>query len=160
MKIEDKGIEKYHLTEIDIFNLHLECQNQDSLVGYYGRKLADAKLKHERAKTARDLFEAETARRIRRKPQVYNLKRLTEGAIKEVITVEVLTSDAHEKVLKTKHTLDILEITLRRLEHRKRALSDLVYLQGQNYFAAPSVPKRLRDKMKGDREKNLYRDED
>jgi hypothetical protein len=47
---------------------------------------------------------------------------------------------------------------MKRLEHRKRLLSDMVYLQGQSYYAEPVMPKhaKMRDKVQRAREDQLH----
>jgi hypothetical protein len=144
--------------EIDIYSLHTEWVRQDRLVGYYGTKLAKAKRKHEECKTACQVFEAETARRIRRKPLRYGVKRLTESAVKEAVHLETLTSDEHSKLIEAKYEVDLYDAAMKRLEHRKRLLSDMVYLQGQSYYAEPVMPKhaKMRDKVQRAREDQLH----
>jgi hypothetical protein len=143
--------------ELDIYNLHLEWIKQDRLVGYYGAKLAKAKRKYEETHSACKVFEAETGRRIRRKPGRYGVKRLTEAAIKEVVATELLTSQEHENLIDSKYEVEMLEAAMRRLEHRKKALSDLVYLHSQQYFAQPTLPKyaKMRNKIQASREDEL-----
>jgi hypothetical protein len=33
------------------------------------------------------------------------------------------------------------------LDHRKKALENLVYLHGQSYFSAPTAPRGMKDRM-------------
>jgi hypothetical protein len=146
---DDPLPQNYQLEDIDQYRLDEEWIRQDKLVGYYGEEMAKARRKWEEAKTAVKLFEVETARRVRRKPRNFGVARLTESAIKEVVAAEVLTSVVHDKLISAQYKMELLEVVLRRLEHRKRALTDLVYLHGQSYFATPTFPKneRMRDRV-------------
>lgn len=131
---------------LDIYNLHTEWQKQDRLVGYYGKKLAQARLELEQSKAVAQVFEAETARKIRRKPKVYGVTRLTEAAIKEAVSIELLTSQTHDVVINNKYKVDLLEVAMRRLEHRKKALTDCTMLRGQQYYTNP--PKHIQNNAK------------
>jgi hypothetical protein len=146
-----------HFGELDIHNLHKEWVRQDKLVGYYGRQLAIARRRHEELKASTQVYEAETSRRIRQKPVVYGIKRPTEAAIKEAVLIEVLASKEHDRLIYAKYKVEMLEVAMRRLEHRKKAISDLVYLRGQEYFAEPKIPKdsKMRDRVDRAREERI-----
>lgn len=140
--------------DIDKYSLDEEWVRQVKQVAYFGEKLARARQKLEEAKRKTQIFEADTATNIRRKPGRYGVKRVTEAAIKEIVALETLKSTEHEEYLKIKHEYDLLEITMRTLEHKKRALTDLVTLHGQQYFSEPTVPKGKKLKSQIERHKD------
>jgi hypothetical protein len=138
----------FSFTTINKHALDDEWVNQIAAVDYYGRKLAKAKLTYDQAKATSAVFEAETSRRVRSKPKNYSVTRLTEAAIKEAVMVEVLYSTEHDALLKAKHKVDLLEATMRTLEHRKKAISDLIFLHSQQYFSAPKLPKGVTNEVR------------
>jgi len=44
---------------------------------------------------------------------------------------------AAKEVLRLRHAADVLQAAVTALDHRKKALENLVYLHGQNYFSEP-----------------------
>ena len=57
--------------------------------------------------------------------------------------------------VKTKHELDIARAASIALDHKKRALQNLVQLHGQNYFAGPKIPRTMKQ-IQEDKEKRVY----
>jgi hypothetical protein len=160
-----KNAKAFSFTTIDRYKLDTEWVDHVEMVAHYGRLLAKARLAYDQAKATTAIFEAETSRRVRSKPKNYSVTKLTEGAIKEAVTVELLYSKEHDNLLRAKHKVDILEAAMKTLEHRKKALSDLVFLHSQLYYSEPKMPKnneRMRSSIERNKDRQLHgiRDDD
>lgn len=144
MKLEDE----FH--EIDQYNLDAEWIRQPKLYWKYAKKLADARVELDRKKTAIDVLKAEIDKAIRKNPAKFGLEKITESAIVNVITERKEFQQATEEMHEAKHGVDILMAAVMTLDHRKRALENLVDLHGQNYFSEPRAKangKEAVDKM-------------
>ena len=141
------------ILDIDKTRLDEEWVNQPRQFAILAQKLADAKREIERCKAALELTEAELSRSIRKNPSKYDIGKITEGAIREVITIRT-QSEIHD-LIEARHTADELQAVVNAMDHRKRALQDLVYLFGMDYHAEPKTPrdmdlsdvKRAKDKV-------------
>jgi hypothetical protein len=89
------------------------------------------------AKAFLDVEEAEVELDVRSDPAKYKIKDVKEGAIKLRITLHTRVRNAIQSVNEVKHELDIMQARVDALEHKKRALENLVALHGQNYFSSP-----------------------
>lgn len=138
--------------EIDKTRLDEEWVKHTRLVEHYADQLADAKRDLEIAKTAYDVKEAETSLKIRKRPDRYleNVN-VTEKSIETVLTTKMAESQENEDWLDAKHRSDLLQAAMTKLEHRKKALEDLVYLWSAGYFSEPKnkyMDKEDIDRMK------------
>jgi hypothetical protein len=50
-------------------------------------------------------------------------------------------------MLRAKDRVNKVEAVVTALDHRKKALENLVYLHGQSYFSAPTAPRGMKDRM-------------
>lgn len=126
--------------EIDPLRLDDELINQPRQRGQFGELHADAVKDLDDARSALAVAEAEADRDIRENPADYGIDKLSEARISAAVTLHPAVKVASKKVNEAKHKVNILEAAVSGLEHRKRALSDLVTLHGQDYFAAPKMP--------------------
>lgn len=134
------------IVAIDPNSLDSEWVKQPRLVEDIGKSLAVAKRKLAEAKDGVELAESEVANIIRKDPDRYVPGgKSTEGAIKEQIPL-------HKKVIKAKtlqrkrqFKVDLLQSLMSALEHKKKALEDLVYLHGASYFGNPKMNKHMED---------------
>lgn len=125
---------------IDELRLDRECQNQPSLYLEHSRKLADARREYDDACAEYDVIVAETSRAVRANPGRYKLQdKPTEASIKEAVLLDDAVKDADKEKRVTKHAVDIRQGVVTALEHRKRALTLMVELRGQDYFSSPKV---------------------
>lgn len=129
------------LIEIDEFALDREWLRQPKLVMQYALKLADARKAAAEAKAAVDIAEAELELDIRNRPEEYDLKKVTEAAIKATVLVSSVYQSAQRRYNRAKHLVDVLQGIMEALEHRKKALEGLVTLEGRNYFSKPQTTK-------------------
>ena len=135
--------------DIDALRLDEEWLTQSKMRQIWGEKLADAQLEFDNAKASLAVVTAELDNEIRSDPESYGVKKITESAVASAIPREVLHQRAMKKLNNTRHQVNVLQAAVDGLEHRKRALTSLVELHGQDYFATPSMPRGVkRDKRR------------
>lgn len=152
---------EFEFHQIDKSVLDDEWVSQLGMVRHYGYELAEAKREMEEAKTAVELLNANLSLRIRTRPRKYGLTKVTEAAIKDAIAVEVLTSEEHANLLKAKDKVNVVAVATNTLEHRKKALEDIVYLTGIGYTGEPRAKKGTRqdvEDMKENRNNRMLRE--
>lgn len=111
-------------------------------------RLAKAREMHVEAKVLMDLCYAKTADRIRNDPD----SKKTENAIKETVQRSKEYQAAQEGVSSARENMDFYEAAVNAMEHRKRALENIVILRGQSYFADP------KDRSGGEADKHFNRE--
>lgn len=140
--------------DIDPNALDKEWVNQPRLYYTYASEAAEARDAWERAKAEKEVMEAEmeeaeaeVSLKIRRNPDGYNLEKVTEDCIKKTVLLQAeykaaqrLLFQAQQKVIKAKSKLDLAEVAVKTLDHKKAALEDLVRLRLANYYAEPRDP--------------------
>ena len=125
--------------DIDAERLDQEWLEQSRLYHQAALRLADARRDHEQAKADRDVTCAELDRSVRSQPGKYGLEKVTEGAVANLILLQPEHKRATQKVIEAKHTADVFQADVDALDHRKRALENLVQLRLANYFSEPRV---------------------
>ncbi|MBN2570509.1 MAG: hypothetical protein JXA68_00155 [Ignavibacteriales bacterium] len=133
---------------IDEDFLDMEFLDQPSLMVKYSTMLADAKRERDLAKEALDLKKAEIDRDVRNNPDNYDLAKITETAILNVILSDDTYKEANKIYNDANYEVNVLQGVVSAIEHRKSALENLVKLYGQNYFAGPSIPHDLKELRK------------
>lgn len=123
--------------EIDIDALDEEWVGQPKRFGKYAKKLADAKHSVEVFKANLALVEAELADAIRRIPKEFGVTKTTKDAVDACVIQQREYKEALEELNNAKHKADVYDAAVKSLDHRKKALENLVFLHGQNYFASP-----------------------
>jgi hypothetical protein len=126
--------------DIDPLRLDDELIGQPRQRGQFGELHADAQKDLDDAKANLSVAEAEADRDIRENPGDYGIDKLSEARISAAVTLHPAVKVALKKVNEAKYKLNVLQAAIDGLEHRKRALSDLVTLHGQDYFAVPRMP--------------------
>ncbi len=126
---------------IDPDRLEAEWLAQADVVHDYHLKMADAKQSLDEAKDALEIVYAETDMDVRLHPSKHGLaeldKKPTETMIKNAVLLTKAYQTASEEVIRAKYEVNVLEAACTSLEHKKRALENLVVLWSQDYFAAP-----------------------
>ncbi len=125
------------ISDIDEFALDKEWSRQTRIYMTYALQLAEAKKELLDAKAALDLIKAELDLRIRECPENYGLKKVTEPAIENAIILRKDYKLALKAMHHAKHKVDTFQAVVDGMEHRKKALENLVVLEGRNYFSAP-----------------------
>jgi len=132
---------------IDQNDLDKEWVNQPSLYYKYATDLADAKQDLEEAKSDFDVVKAELDQTIRSFPEKYGLAKLTEAGVASAIPNQDRYKTARDNIIARKHDVDILEAAVSALDHRKKALENLVSLFLANYYSSPKAPNHGRERM-------------
>lgn len=131
--------------QIDRFRLDDEWVRQPDLFRRYSETLAMAKAEHDGLKNDLDVIRAETELKIRQDPDSYGLDKVTEGVIKATVEVQPEVKQAEKDVVTARYKVGVLEAAVGALDHRKRALSDLVSLHLADYFSKPVAREEDRD---------------
>lgn len=144
-------VDKNNVVTIDIHKLDEEWVSQPLIFMEYATKLADAKEAVARAKAEMELSEAELANSIRENPEQYQITKITEAGIVAVIKQDAAYKLTLRKYIRKRHEQDVLQATVDALEHRKKALENLVHLHGMSYFSEPKERAKapLNTKRKG-----------
>lgn len=144
--------------EIDVNALDVEWAKQASLFGEYCEAQAVARDKADRIKEALEVKAAALGLKIRSNPASYGLEKITEGSVQAIILLDKDYATTAESLANARYELDIMVAAVRSLDQKKSALENLVRLQGQNYFAGPSVPRNIGKEWVEDVERRSARD--
>lgn len=132
---------KPELFNIDPDNLDEEWLEQPKFVLKYLLKAADARERLDRAKAKLDVTRAELDKMIREDPTTFDIlaERVTEAMVAAAISLQPEFKEANDEIISAKHDLDIANAVVTALDHRKRALENLVDLHGMGYFSEPQA---------------------
>lgn len=123
--------------DFDEMRLDREWKQQSDRYFNIGKMLAGAKSDHDELECALKLAKAEIDFDIRNNPNSYGISKITEAAVES----SVLRSDRVQGLLKqireARHECDILTAALEAMQHRKRALENMVRLHMTNYCSEP-----------------------
>jgi predicted nucleotide-binding protein (sugar kinase/HSP70/actin superfamily) len=142
-KIENKD---FH---IDPDNLDVELIRQPELMLIYAVKVEEYRAIHDSRKNALELIKADIDLNIRLSPESYLPKgvKVTETAISHALVKDADYQQALESLQEARSDLEVMKAAVTALEHRKEALTNLVRLHGQKYFATPETSMSLGEKM-------------
>ncbi len=146
-KDKKKKREKESVIDIDQDDLVEEWKNQPRLYLEWSSKLADARKKLEEAKATIDVVTAELDDRIRTSPDKYDLEKVTENSVKACILRQEAHAAATSSFQEAKHEVDMLGAMVGALDHRKRALENIVQLWAAQYFSSPSLTAKSLDSV-------------
>jgi hypothetical protein len=138
--------------KIDDSALDLELLDQAMLFMRYAKHYAETRRILDEVKQALDVVKAETDSNIRKNPEKYGLEKVTDKAIEAIILTDANCKKANQKFLDAKFELDMASNATQAMQIRKESLENLVRLNGQQYFAGPSVPHDL-TKLRQQKEK-------
>ena len=124
---------------IDQHKLDREWLRQPELYFKYANKLADRRNEYDSAKTKLTLTEARVSSEVRANPDGYELTKTTEGAIQNVVQSHVDVVEATTNLRVCRHAVDVISAAVEALDHRRRALENLVRLHAANYFSEPKI---------------------
>ena len=125
------------ILQIDELRLDREWTRQPKLMWEFGERLADARRDHEAAKNVLEATAAEVDAEIRKDPKAFGLDKVTEAVVKNAVVLCEDYETTQAEVLQAKHRVDVLAAIVNALEHKRRALENLVSLHGMSYFAEP-----------------------
>lgn len=138
---------EFSIFDLDKHRLDEEWVNQPKLFFEYAHKLADARADLEQHKAMRDVVYANLDRDIRASPDKYDIAKITETVITSTIKLQTDYMEADRDYRAANHRVDIVEAYVKALDHRKKALENLVSLEARNYFSSPKAPEIARERM-------------
>ncbi|MFA5377446.1 MAG: hypothetical protein WC455_16965 [Dehalococcoidia bacterium] len=144
--------------EINPDALDCEWVKQASLFGEYCMEQAGARAKLDAVKERLDVKVAGLGLKVRSNPATYGLDKVTEASVQAVILLDVECAKLREEIAVAQYELEVMSAAVRALDQKKSALENLVRLQGQNYFAGPSVPRDVGAEWVKDVERRSARD--
>ena len=127
--------------DIDKNRLDEEWLRQPRLYMKYSEEVATYRKTLEDTKIKLEVYDAETELDIRKNPEKYNVPKLTEGCIQQVLALQEEHVRYRRLIAKRKYDLDIAQAAVSTLDNKKKALEDLVQLQLSNYWSEPRAPK-------------------
>jgi ribosomal protein L4 len=127
------------ILEIDQHRLDEEWSDQPKLYMKFSKALADANKSVDETKAELSVVQAELDADIRLRPDNYNVVKVTEATVYNAILLQPRYREVQEKLIEDRHLANLLSGMVDALDHRKRALENLVYLHGQAYFSSPTV---------------------
>jgi len=127
--------------QIDENQLDTEWLNQPQLYYRYAAKAADARRDFDAAKDELEVTKAEVDQSIRSDPAKFGLTKLTEATVASAVIIQEEYQKAQENVRQARHRHDVYQAAVSALDHRRKALENLVTLFMANYFSKPRVPK-------------------
>jgi len=142
-------------TQIDESQLDQEWLRQPALFHKYAIKLAQAKADLAEAKAELDVTCSEVSLAIRQNPGKFGLTKLTDKGVEAATLLQREYVLALREVNRQKYRVDVYQAAVDSLEHRKRALENLVTLHGQDYFATPRVRKHVNGTVRENMGKRL-----
>jgi len=141
MKKDDEYHGDYYADiEIEKDALDEEWIKQPMLFFRYSEKCSEARREMDLAKEELDLVRADLDRRIREAPGDFGLAKATETAISNAILLHEDYKAASRKLIKARHTWDLLSKAVQAFDQKKAALENLVRLLSLGYFADPQQP--------------------
>ena len=126
---------------IDINSLDREWLKQPVMYMKYAEQLAKANAESKRAKEAVELLWAELDS-ITRTDAATDNKKITEAYVDSQIKQSPTYKKAQEEYRQAIYNADVLSAVVSSLDHRKKALENLVTLYVGQYFSAPSNRKK------------------
>jgi hypothetical protein len=144
--------------EINPDALDCEWVKQASLFGEYCVAQAEARRQVDMMKEGLEVKAAGLGLKIRTSPAQYGLLKVTEDSVQAVILLDKDYANQWKKVQDAQFEYEVMVAAVRALDQKKSALENLVRLQGQNYFAGPSVPRDVGAEWIKDCERRSARD--
>ena len=128
---------------IDDSALDIEWLEQPGLMFKYARHAADMRAEMDGEKEIVEYTRAELSKEIRENPGDFGIEKITESVVTGAITTDSKFIAANNKYINSKFEYEVAQGAVRAFDQRKTALENLVKLNGQAYFAGPSVPRDL-----------------
>jgi hypothetical protein len=125
--------------EIDKHRLDEEWLKQPRLVLQYNAKLSEAKAEVAYTANQVTITRAQIANDVRNHPENYGVLKLSNDVIENCVNVHEDVTAIEADLLLAKGNVGILEAACIALEHKKRALENLVRLQLADYYSEPNA---------------------
>jgi len=136
---------------IDELALDVEWVQQPSLMAKYCSYAAETKKMMDLAKERVDVVAATLDKDIRSNPEKYDLGKVTESAIQNIILLQPEYREANDAYIEARYENEMAQAAVRALDQKKSALKNLVKLLGLSYFASPNAPHDLHEAIENRR---------
>lgn len=133
--------------DIDTTDLDREWVDQPRLYHEHALLVAAAQRRYDQEKTDLELLAAEKDAEIRSDPASFGVTKVTEVVVERTILISRKYQAQLEAMHNARHDLNVARAALDALDHRKKALENLVSLFLADYFAAPRARGDAREKM-------------
>lgn len=128
--------------QIDEDALDKEWLKQPSIVAKYARRQASARHELTLAKNKYEAIRAETRNKIRRDPTGYGLAKPTETALNDAVDCAAPVKAAQGEIADLQFAFDACCAAMTALDHKKKALENLVDLLAMDYYSSPRYKNR------------------
>jgi len=125
--------------EIDQYNLDKEWLGQPKKMKEAVEEWSEAKDELAQAKAKLDRTKAKLELDIRKNPDKFDLGKVTEAIVAAAVLLELDYKKALNDVNEAQYRVNTTHGTVDALDHRKRALENLVRLFGMDYFSSPQA---------------------
>lgn len=129
--------------EINSNALDVAWLEQPKLYGKYADKVVEAKEGVDDEKQNLDNVRAKLDLDIRSNKEKYDLEKITEAVVANTILIQDDYIEAVHDYNEANYNHMMMQNACKALDHRKKALENLVTLHGHNYFASPKEPRNL-----------------
>jgi hypothetical protein len=126
--------DKTYMFDLNKDRLDEEWLSQSRLYYENAVKLTEARADYDAAKADREVIAAELSQDIRKGPSHYGLEKVTEASVTDVILLQQSHKDAVKVEIDKRREVGLLQAMVDALDHRKKALENLVQLDGRNYW--------------------------
>ena len=121
--------------QIDKFKLDDEWAGQAIQVQVHCSKQADAQEEYDQAKLDEKIERATADKEIRDNPEAYGIGKLTNEVVAQAIELQPAVIAAGKAVIRARHALGKISSDVEALQHRKRALTEMVELYCKDYYS-------------------------
>lgn len=142
--------------KIDENALHVECVEQPIFYSYVGRAHVEAKTEAKRAKYRVELKRSEVELAIRKDPEAFGLKKVSEASVFSAVNVQKEYLRAKEEMFQAEEDADSLYVLVEAAAQRKSMIGKLVDLYVSEYYSY-NVARGGRSKMSESDEEKIVR---
>jgi len=142
--------------QIDENNLDKEWLAQPSMFFKCAEDAAMAKRLLDQARNKLEVTKAKVSKDVRENPGNYDLQKVTEAAVEVAVSGDDEYQEAQEAVVDARYAVGICDAMVSAMDHRRRALENLVHLFLSSYYSEPRAPRGKEEEV-GDMEKGLIR---
>ena len=129
--------------EIDPTALDVEWIEQPTLAFRYAKLSVEMKQIMDLAKEELDLVKAGLDQAIRSDPLGFGVAKITESAVTNAILTQDEYKEANKRYIEARYDFNVANAAVEAINQKTNALENLVKLNGQAYFASPSVPRDI-----------------
>lgn len=147
--------EESNFFDLDPNQLDQEWVRQPALYHKHAMILADARKMHEEKKTALEVLKAEIDREVRSSPSEFGLEKITETVVASTVVIQPSYVRLQKEVIEARHNVAVAEAAVSTLDHRKKALENLVQLRLSDYFSEPRVKGEAREALDHERKRRI-----